>query len=364
MDKWLARIAPDCVDNIATIIPTTDGLARANKHYEKGSLSAALIDARNVSNVDPVHYTSIKQLVRTGGIFAVQGLKSDKAHQTLYGAIGNSTQAHGMRAICSDGHIKWTRVCRMQGASVMNRRTVGLEYYVQWLNDNEPCAFTRWCDTSWPCIVGADFKGMRYQKHTPELTEDLRRALCEYHDDPNYVMTTTSSKMKMRYVTVAPYWELAAAYIRDHHLDGIEWASAGPFITANRDGKLWPFIEAVRRHRTILVVSFRYAGLLYRVFPDADLVAIPGGGSYNYLEQIESAILSHEFPAVVLISAGLTSKVIIHNLYNKAPGFYFDMGSIWGPYVGWIEHIHQKAVTPDVMKANLGGQKHFDYLRQ
>jgi hypothetical protein len=355
MDKWLARIAPDCTDNVAVIAPTLESVARAADCYRANNLSAALVDACGVSDVHPDCYPRVRKLVRAGGVLAVRGTEDNSARDKLYTAVGYGDRRRGWRVFRRDGNVEWTRICHLKGASHIARRDVPLGQYVAWIKDGDRCAFTRWGDSSWDCVLGTNCQGVRFQKWTPELRMDLRRALHEYHDDPNYVMAMPA---KSHFIRRVAYWELVAAYIREHDgLDKIQWAGTHTFIVADHKGKLWPFIEAVRKCKVILVVSSRYTGLTQHVFPGAELVIIPQGNCHADLERIEGEILGHEFPAAVLISAGPATNVIIHDLYDKAPGFYFNMGSIWGPYVGRIEHTCQRAITPEIIERNLGNEK-------
>jgi len=355
MDKWLAEIASDCIDNVAMITPTLKGAALAGNHHGTNSLSAALVDARSIPDIHPDYYFRVKELIRTGGILAVRGMENDVVRGKLYTTIGYGNRRRGRRVFRRDGDIEWTRVCRLNGASHIARRDVPLSQYVAWMDRDDHCAYTRWGDSSWDCVLDTNCKKVRFQEWTPELRADLRRALHEHHDDPNYVMAMPAES---HFIKRVPYWEFVAAYIREHgRLGKIQWAATYTFTVANRIGELWPFIKAIRRHRVILVVSPRFASLTQRVFPNADLVVIPQGNCHSEIERIEGEILGYEFPAVVLISAGPASNVIIHDLYDKAWGFFFNMGSIWGPYVGHAENTRQRAITSEIIERNLGNGK-------
>jgi len=347
VNRWLHKHAPECTI-VAHTLPTLAGLATLRTKHEMCTLDALLVDAQDT--IDPSFFEKAKGFLRTGGILAARGLDSKEKKTFLYQAAGGRFGIHVCR---QEGDITWTRITRMNGASTIRTANIPFEQYITWLHERKPFAYLRYGDGEWNAILETGFPGYGFQQRTPKLTEDTKRSILEYFDEPRYILARPTWH---HFIGRIPYWELIAAFLKKHGLDDITWTFSNTFIAAQGQGKLWPFIAALREHRIVLVAKKRYASLADEALPGLNHVVIPPKNCHSRIREIEAEILAQDLPAVVLVSAGPAAVGLIHSLYKKTGGksTLIDIGSLWGSLIGWPEHGGDPILINQARRRNLG----------
>jgi len=147
------------------------------------------------------------------------------------------------------------------------------------------------------------------------------------------------------------------AFLEEHNLTDTEWVEINVFNAALAAGELGPFIQALRRTNTIIVGPRYYSALTESVLPDATYFPIPSTQCYSQVDEIEAGILElTQQPATITFSAGPIAQILIHRLYPfiGKDSTMIDLGTMWGPYVGKVEHAFHRPITHEIMKENLG----------
>jgi hypothetical protein len=116
----------------------------------------------------------------------------------------------------------------------------------------------------------------------------------------------------------------------------IEWYDCNVMHTASVSGELYPFIEWLRKRRTILLGPGHLQQLkgiplqgFYAVHPTHAFYELPR------LEKIASRSIVRLRANTVLISAGTAAPVLVSHLHRAFPDVnVVDTGSVWDPYVG------------------------------
>ena len=263
----------------------------------------------------------------------------------LYQAFGHSWRL-GFRR---HNDLIWTR----SNKSSFTVRTVerSLQDYVSMISNGEPFAFLRYGDGAFGCALDTIYPGFGFQRFTPELREDIRRSLVEHYDDPRYIMALAPQY----HFEGMGMWGNVVHFLHDHGID-VEWASTSTFVKALILGEMGPFVDALRNTKTLVVGPPKFAAVAGGVLPDAAFLPIPPRHCHTQKDEIVRAILAQDLPAVITISAGPAAQPLIHTLYPLIGqhSTLISMGSVWGPYVGVLEHECYRRLAGETMRRNLG----------
>lgn len=304
---------------------------------------------------DPVLLQKAMLLLKTGGVLAIRfaggdpALTSRKALDKMLSAVFES---RWWLYFCRDDDVVWTRLCRQQGQSDIPWEDLPLAHYMGLLRRNVPFSFLRYSDGEWCCILKTIYPGPGQQKFTEKLCEDLLVSLVDYHKDPRYFMAL----QPRHHLRDSVYqWELIAAFLRQYQFEAIKWVSSGAFNHASELGNLWPFVQHLQQHNTLIVGPPRYRAL-QKLFPRAAFVVVPASQCHTQLAAIRENVLAQSLPAVILISAGPACKPLIHGLFKEIgdSSTMIDIGSMWAPYIGKAEHLVHLRMTPEIMARNVG----------
>ena|SRR3990167_5427760 len=209
--------------------------------------------------------------------------------------------------------------------------------YVAALDTRLPVAFSRWGDGEWQCILGHHGTNCDGQPYTPALRQDLVAVL---RGRPRY-------DLGLQGFAVRRMGPAITAWLEAEGLD-LLWVDADSFARRSRDGRLGPLLAALTA-RPVVLVGPTYLRHL-PLFPVAAHVDVPGRMRHeDAIEQLvhESMAALEAWPgAVVIVSAGLTAKVLIHRLHAASPAStLLDCGSVCEPYVGRVTRTYHRAVV-------------------
>ena len=224
-----------------------------------------------------------------------------------------------------------------------------LESYARQLERGEPYTFVRYGDGEWQALLGDPGGNADHHRYFPELGRDLRRTL---EDARPYLYGMQPSVMKWDGVRIGKYLARAQA--------DIPWHNANVFHYANRDGRLFPLVRALRAHENVLIGPGHLRALGNRIFPVSHFIEIPAIDCYLTMDETRRAILEHargRTGVVYGFAASMMTKVLAHDLYPElgAENWLLDFGSLWDVYAG----VQSRSVYRDldwtpIIAKNLG----------
>lgn len=213
------------------------------------------------------------------------------------------------------------------------------------LIENKAFSFARYGDGEWNAIFGR--KGANCDRHSytlPGLKEDLTKTIVEHR--PYFYGMQGLTKRK-------PSEELKT------FLQGIfiPWVDADILHHASKNGKLNPFIKALRKKKLCFVGPEHLKELDLDSAETANICTFYYTQKKNcYLEKdkiIKTIKTWYEDFDVFLFSAGFLSEVLIWELFPIiGHRWMIDMGSLWDPYCGINSRTYHSRITDEIKKAN------------
>jgi hypothetical protein len=216
-----------------------------------------------------------------------------------------------------------------------------LKYYINKLASGERFSLARYGDGELLCMWGRHGGNSHGCRYSEELREGLWKSL-KHKDDRHFIYGLQR---------VLPRDE--ERVMHDEATKSVNWHDTEIFSEAVADGELGPFIEELKKHRTILVGNERLAPVL-KVFGGAGLIPTPFTNSYDKRDDIKAMIKLMDKPGTVfLFAAGMGAKAIIGELHGKIKGTMFDVGHIWDPFIGDMSRCDLEGKTLEDINKNL-----------
>lgn len=208
------------------------------------------------------------------------------------------------------------------------------------------------------------------KQSTPEKRDALARCILEPRSTFHGYNPGTPGSDKQRNaelwldrhgVNVPKYFP---SYIEDPEYGSakvnVRWVHKEIIASANCQGKLGPFLSALKARRPAVIGSSHLASMAKRL--DADAVyLIPTHVGWEDLERIERNIRmllsTHPRDGVVTWSLGYLTKVLQWRLIPDYPDLtQIDLGAVFDPYCGVRNRRFYKSDKwPAAMEANLAG---------
>lgn len=212
---------------------------------------------------------------------------------------------------------------------------IPLEWFIN--NLDKPFAFARYGDGEWNCILGMVGENCDHHPYSPELASDLRWTLIDFADSERYLYAM--GPKATRNDGIGPQVKEWLA----HNAPALSWVSSETLLEASLRGRLSPFVDALKA-RHVMIVGPVYLRLL--PFPNLTLIEVPVLNCYTEKDRIESEITTHAAQAdVILLSAGMLTKVLIHDLYSMIGKTMIDCGSLWDVYCGIDSRRYARKMT-------------------
>jgi len=207
---------------------------------------------------------------------------------------------------------------------------------VEALTQRVPVSLSRWGDGEWHAILGHRGQNCDGQVYTAPLRDALTGVLV---DRPTY-------QLGLQPFALTRLGTAIRAWLDARHL-APDWVNGDLFAEHSQSGTLAPFLAAVSE-RTVVFVGPPHLDEL-SLFPVARSVRIPARSAFavwrDILRNVQQAIQATSAD-VVLLSAGMSSNLIVHALSTSHPGVSaLDCGSLWEPYVGKVTRTYHAAIV-------------------
>lgn len=182
----------------------------------------------------------------------------------------------------------------------------------------EVFSWSRWGDGEFNCILNVDGQNCDGHKYFPDLGTALKAVL---ESKPNYFLGLQELGRNI--------WKGNPEFDRLIALN--TWGSSEILHHASAAGRLQEFFEFIEENVTVIIVgNDTLMGLPFSFIP----VPVPMVNCWESYQSVLAEIESVVDPgSVVLYSAGMMSKVLIHALRGRGIT-QIDTGSVFDPYVG------------------------------
>lgn len=215
---------------------------------------------------------------------------------------------------------------------------------VQWVITKTPVAYSRWGDGEWNSILGIG-KVNHDKQPFAAVHADLVRVL---RDRPSYFLGLQAFAIRRLGDRISEWLEKEKL--------AFNWRSGQTLAHADINGELGPFIAALKTRSVIMVGPAHLSTL--KLFPIKQFVQVKSDGKAHesrgqvFKETLTAARALTE--PVVLLSAGMTAKGLVHDLRAKLPNAtLLDCGSLWEPYAG----VASRSYHPMIIQ-RLSDEKH------
>jgi hypothetical protein len=236
-------------------------------------------------------------------------------------------------------------IFRMHGYPIKHLPVI---YYSKLLDENKPYSFSRFGDGEWNAVLGEKGANCDGHEYFPELGRELSLAL-SHPKKYLYAMQPYALK-SMRTVIEAFLLKNAIS---------VSWQNAEVFHDANKQGRLFPFVNSLRKKSVVMVGPAYLRVLSESLFPLYNFIEVPSVNCYTAKKEIMEAVrkvAAEKDGLVFAFSASMTTNVIIHQLYDElgAKHWLLDLGSLWDIYAGVKSRdVYYKRNWDALIKKNL-----------
>lgn len=217
--------------------------------------------------------------------------------------------------------------------------------YAVLVRSGVPFAQANYGDGEWACILGHQGGNVNGEAYTVETRDALTRTLLE--PVGMWCGTNPGKKLALQ----------VDAWLKKHRPE-VTWLDKEILPSANVNGKLAPFLEAVRERTVVLVGPLHLTALPPEVFVPVAHVVVPDGRACavasGTAEKVERLA---EDGSLVLFASGMASNIVIHALWPEMEirgVTLLDIGALLDPYVGvYSRKGYRKPTWPASRALNL-----------
>lgn len=220
----------------------------------------------------------------------------------------------------------------------MNVQPLELSYFVDRLQAFRPASIARYGDGEFLAILGVQGENCDHSEYFSDLGAALRESL----EHPRAYLHCLAPKVIHRKNGLT---EAAFNWIQIH-APLVEWYDSEVFLSASLAGGLQPFVRALADKR-VMVVGSRHLRTL--PFKPEVFIEVPAVNAWLEYSRIKAAIQQAIYRTnVVLFCAGMTSKVLIYDLFPACGHnrFLFDLGSCFDMYCGVNSRSYARRLPP------------------
>jgi len=208
------------------------------------------------------------------------------------------------------------------------RIPINVQDYVDLINDGIPFAQANYGDGEWACILGMSGQNCNGERYTPLVQEALIDTI--QNPPPGHMWYGSNGGKKLE--------PTIRGWLLDRGLTQRAWVYKEIISGANVNGKLKPFIEAVRRRRTILVgPDHLHNEELMKIWGIKGFAKVPTADAMLAFDRTWDRTLGmvNEYDAeVALVCSGMAANPLITKLARHKTMTVIDMGATLDPYAG------------------------------
>ena len=215
--------------------------------------------------------------------------------------------------------------------------------YAEWLDSYTRFVQANYGDGEWSCILGCPGQNCNGEHYTTELQKELIETILSPPE--GFVWYGSNPGQKLR--VAVENW------IKDNHAEQRAWVYKEIISGANANGKLKPFIEAVRRRRVLLVGPEHLKNeAMHTLWNIEEQILVPTSNAFTTFGVTYDATLQaiqKNKTNLVLVCSGMSAKPLIHKLAKVTTCSFIDMGATLDPYVGvWSRNAYRKEEFQEV----------------
>jgi len=144
--------------------------------------------------------------------------------------------------------------------------------------------------------------------------------------------------------SIALHATRATQWLQENNLD-VDWYDADVMNKASDQGELWPFIECLKKRRSLIVGASHLSKL--KGFPIGYHIECHPTHAFEEVDELEAEIcfrVQKYAPDTILLSAGQgASPTLVSRLHAYYPRLtIIDTGSLFDPYVGTLSRSGHK----------------------
>jgi len=180
-------------------------------------------------------------------------------------------------------------------------------------------------DGEWGCILGTrDSTISGRQPFTPDLRAAMADVVKNAHGGNCYLSINPRAKV------LRGMMPQIRGYVAKHAPDTV-WHWGKLWHQASLDGRIGDIVRALR-HQRIVIVGPHWL----RDLPFVDeFIEVPTRHAWDAYDAIYAQVAQVR-DAAICISAGVPSRVLVHQLYPEIGdhSWLLDLGTLWDPYCG------------------------------
>lgn len=196
-----------------------------------------------------------------------------------------------------------------------------IDDYISLIKSGERFAVARYGDGEWGAILGK----IESTCYGDVVTPELRTAIAN----------TLLSPKPYFYASLGEPWTAEVDEWSYRQQINCTWAKKQVLEQASRDGRLLDFLRSIKRRRSLVVGLPRLSKL--QEILGCEHVEVIGPNCFGRLREIvwntREAVRLFKSD-VILIACGLTSVVLIHELFDQVDATLIDVGALFDPFCG------------------------------
>lgn len=216
-----------------------------------------------------------------------------------------------------------------------------LQYYVDKLKNGEKFSLARYGDGEFYCMWGRQGENSNGCRYSPELRQALFDSM-NHQYDPTFIYGMQR---------VLPQDQARA----EKEYPETDWHDSEFFSEVVAEGKLYPFIEQLRKMNVVVIGNKSIKSAIYKIFPQASFFSVPSSNAYDTREDFFPMNPAFKgYPVVYLYSCGMAANAFISEAHKLNLGdWHIDVGHIWDPFVGNMSRCDLEGKTMEEINRNL-----------
>lgn len=206
-------------------------------------------------------------------------------------------------------------------------RRYSLDYYIDKLKNKEYFSMVTYGDGEWLSIIRSRWAIRKFKEIRPHHL--LRSTLFNNLNDKSFIYATSLETIQKWFEDFHIRSLRSFFKINRRAFKLIHWHDGRVFLYEFINGKLFPFIQQLRKMNVVIIGHKKLKQLYKTVIPYDYFIETKQTVQRGYHQQdyIQGAILNYNKPAVYLFACGHAAPCVIQKLHNKIKdSFLIDIG--------------------------------------